>query len=184
MDPRRGGRGVHSRVTRPGGRSTRTPPRSLHRRYLPIRQAGSLHARHVPRTVRSATASIAATSRADSTRYEPPAVPGRGVAHRLQAVTSLLARYRMMFSPGPSPPLDRGGAGRSSCEPATPGACLTACLIGCGHAFTCRRARERRDETTGETITHGEGSLVVRARHRPRLTRTTRPALTCSRRCL
>jgi hypothetical protein len=55
----------------------------------------------VPRTVRSATASIAATSRAGSTRFEPPAVPGRGVARRLQAVTSLLACYRMVFSPGP-----------------------------------------------------------------------------------
>ena len=34
-------------------------------------------------------------------------------------------------------------------------------------------AREAWDETTGETITHGDGSSVVRAHHRPRLTWTT-----------
>ena len=45
--------------------------------------------------------------------------------------------------------------------------------IGCVRAFTCRRVREAWDETTGETITHGDGSSVVRARHRPRLTCTT-----------
>lgn len=34
-------------------------------------------------------------------------------------------------------------------------------------------AREAWDETTGETITYGDGSSVVRERHRPRLTWTT-----------
>jgi hypothetical protein len=49
---------------------------------------------------------------------------------------------------------------------------------------TCRRAREPWDGTIGGTITHGEGSLVVCARQRPRLTWTARPAAACSRRYL
>jgi hypothetical protein len=54
--------------------------RSLHRRCLPIRYACNPHSRHLSRTVRSGTASIAATSRADSIRLEPPRVPVRGLA--------------------------------------------------------------------------------------------------------
>src|SRR5271165_1685231 len=54
--------------------------RSLHRRCLPILYAGNPHSRHLSRTVRSGTASIAATSRADSMRLEPPRVPARGLA--------------------------------------------------------------------------------------------------------
>ncbi len=53
----------------------------------------------------------------------------------------------------------------------------------CVRAFTCRRARGGRDGTTGGTITHGDGSSVVRARQCPRLTWTARPASACSRRC-
>ena len=48
--------------------------------------------------------------------------------------------------------------------------------VACVRAFTCRRACERRDGTTGRTITHGDGSSVIRARQRPRLTRMARPA--------
>jgi hypothetical protein len=56
-------------------------------------------------------------------------------------------------------------------------------LIGCVRAFTCRRAREavRRDERG--TSTHGDGSSALRARQRPRLTCTTCPVLTSSRKC-
>lgn len=54
--------------------------RSLHRRCLPILYACNPHSRHFSRTVRSGTASIAATSRADSMRSEPPRVPVRGFA--------------------------------------------------------------------------------------------------------
>src|SRR5271165_7617902 len=63
--------------------------RSLHRRCLPILYAGNPHSRHLSRTVRSGTASIAATSRADSMRLEPPRVPARGLECCLRAVTSL-----------------------------------------------------------------------------------------------
>jgi len=55
--------------------------------------------------------------------------------------------------------------------------------VACVRAFTCRRAREGRDGTIGGTITHGDGSSVVRARQCPRLTWTARPAPACSRRC-
>jgi hypothetical protein len=48
---------------------------------------------------------------------------------------------------------------------------------------TCRRAREARDGTILGTITHGEGSSGLRARQRPPLTRSARPASACCRRC-
>jgi hypothetical protein len=113
----------------------------------------------VRRTARSATASTAATSRAGSTRFEPPAVPGRGVARRLQAVTSLLARYRMVFSPGPSPPLDRGGAGRSSCEPARRRVLVSPLVSS---AVDTRLRADAR--ASGETRRPVRRSLTVRAR--------------------
>ena len=59
-------------------------------------------------------------------------------------------------------------------------ACPIVRPVGCVRTFTCRRAREGRDGTTGGTITHGDGSSVVRARQRPRLTWTARPASACS----
>src|SRR6266704_2865214 len=91
--------------------------RSLHLRCLPILYAGSPHALHLSRTVRSGTASIAATSRADSMRLEPPRVPVRGFARRLWAFASLSSLLPDGVSVGPSPPLDRGRRGRSSCVP-------------------------------------------------------------------
>ena len=55
--------------------------RSFHRRCFPILYAGSPHSFHLSRTVRSGTARIAATSRDESMRFEPPRVPlGRFVA--------------------------------------------------------------------------------------------------------
>jgi hypothetical protein len=46
-------------------------------------------------------------------------------------------------------------------------------LIGCVRALRADARARPWDETTGETITHGDGSSVVQARHRPRLTCTT-----------
>jgi hypothetical protein len=72
---------------------------------------------------------------------------------------------------------------RLRCRCVTSRACLIVCPVVCVRAFTCRRACERRDGTTCGTITHGDSSPVVRARHRPRLTWIARPAWACSRRC-
>ena len=60
---------------------------------------------------------------------------------------------------GRSPPLGYGS---------WPG--LTSRLVVRVRAFTCRRARGRRDETSGETRVHGDDSPVVCARQCPRLT--------------
>ena len=43
----------------------------------------------------------------------------------------------------------------------TLGVRLGVCLSVCVRAFTCSRGRGRRDETTGETITHCDGSWVA-----------------------
>ena len=91
---------------------------------------------------------------------------GSGYYHLLSGLWLLLALGRCGLT-----------SSRSRCPPACRWARWALVpfvrLIGCVRAFTCRRAREAWDETTGETITHGDGSSVVRARHRPRLTCTT-----------
>jgi hypothetical protein len=51
------------------------------------------------------------------------------------------------------------------------------------HTRVYVQTRAGRDGTTGETITHGDGSPAARARQRPRLTWMARPAWACSRRC-
>jgi hypothetical protein len=51
--------------------------------------------------------------------------------------------------------------------------------VACVRAFTRRCARERRDGTTTGTITHGDGSSVVRARQCPRPIWIARPAWAC-----
>ena len=56
--------------------------RSFHRRCFPILYAGSPHSFHLSRTVRSGMARIAATSRDDRSRLEPPSVPFCGSACR------------------------------------------------------------------------------------------------------
>jgi hypothetical protein len=53
--------------------------RSFHRRCFPILYAGNPHSFHLSRTVRSGMARIAATSRDDRSRLEPPSVPFCGV---------------------------------------------------------------------------------------------------------
>jgi hypothetical protein len=50
-------------------------------------------------------------------------------------------------------------------------------LIGCVRALRADARAKPWDETTDETITHGDGSSVAGARHRPRLTWTTSSAL-------
>jgi hypothetical protein len=72
---------------------------------------------------------------------------------------------------------------RLRCGGVTFRACLIVRPIACVRACTCRPAREGRDGTTCGTITHGDGSSAARARQRPRLTWTARPASACSRRC-
>jgi hypothetical protein len=56
--------------------------RSFQRRCFPILYAGNPHSFHLSRTVRSGMARIAATSREDRSRLEPPRVPFRGAARR------------------------------------------------------------------------------------------------------
>ncbi len=52
----------------------------------------------------------------------------------------------------------------------------------CTCVYVQTRARDGTGRSCG-TITHGHSSPVVRARQRPRLTWTARPASACSRRC-
>lgn len=95
----------------------------------------------------------------------------------------LLSVLRLLFALGrvASPPLAHGCL--PACRPARRVLVSFVRLIGCVRAFTCRRAREAWDETTGGTSTHGDRSSVFRACHRPRLTCTTWPLRASSRKC-
>ena len=76
--------------------------RSFHRRCFPILYVGSPHSFHLSRTVRSGMARIAATSRDDRSRLEPPSVPFCGITccPSRGCVSAVAGVGRLSRSPG------------------------------------------------------------------------------------
>jgi hypothetical protein len=121
------------------------------------------HTRHLSRTVRSGTASMSATSRADIMRLEPPGVPLRGFACSLSAVTSLsslLQEGAFRAFTLPSPPLGPRRWGSLVLRAHTTlRACLTGRLVSSA-AYARLRADAR---ARGETRRPVRRSLMVTA---------------------